>query len=274
MQHTTALPFTLAGPTLHSGKWCELTVQPAPAHTGRQFIRRDLTLSPPLPAVADWVGSTQLSTLLEQGAVQVRTPEHLLAALVGLEIDNCEITLDQGELPILDGCALSYVAQIQRVGRVAQAGDQPVVRLLEPVSVWDGDRFVAAFPAPELRLSYGIDFPGTVMGRQWTSWVITPAIFSQELAPARTFTTLAQVEQLRARGLIQGGSLDSALVAAEDHWVGHLPHWPDEPCRHKALDLLGDLALIGAPLVAHVVAFKAGHDLHVKLAQCLRQFIQ
>jgi len=271
MQHTLAQPFTLSGPTLHGGAQCQLTLAPAPVGTGCRFSRLDLPAHEPLQALVDWVGPAQLSTQLIQGHVGVRTPEHLLAALMGMGIDNCFVTLDQPEVPILDGSARPYVEAIQQAGRVSQ--DHPQTRLIiqEPLTVWDGDRFVAAFPGPGLRLSYGIDFPGTVIGQQWISLDLTPESFALGLAPARTFTTLAQVDYLRSRGLIQGGSLDCALVADRDHWVGQLPYWSDEPCRHKALDLLGDLALVGAVLQGHVVAYKAGHDLHGKLAQRLRQ---
>ncbi len=227
-----------------------------------------------LSAVTDWVSPTALSTRLEQGTMSVRTPEHLLAALAGLGIDNCTIELDRAELPILDGSAAPYVRAIQQTGIVAQPEPLSQVVVTEPLTVWDADRFVAAFPDTLFRVSYGIDFPGTAIGQQWTSWVVTPELIARELAPARTFTTRAQVDGLKARGLIQGGSLDCALVADTTGWVGQLPYWPDEPSRHKVLDLVGDLALVGAPIIAHIVAYKAGHDLHVRLAHLLRQRLQ
>ncbi len=274
MQQTLKLAFSLSGPALHSGDPCRVTVHPAPVGTGRWFVRTDLVTFPKVPALADHMAPTALSTKLEADGVSVRTPEHLMAALLGMGIDNCLIELDGPELPILDGSAAPYVTEIQKSGVLAQDQPRVALRITEPLSIWDRDRFVAIFPAAELKISYGIDFPGTVIGAQWTSWVINPEYFAVQLAPARTFTTLDQVAYLKAKGLIQGGSLDCALVAASDHWVGQSPYWPDEPARHKALDLLGDLALAGVYPLGHVVAYKAGHDLHVRLAAQLRQLFQ
>lgn len=267
MQCTLAHSFTLVGTTLHHGETATVTVYPAPANSGRYFVQGPAQL----PALADWVAPTALSTRLERGTFTVRTPEHLLAALAGMGIDNCRIELVGSELPILDGSALPYVQAIEQVGIETQGVTATILHLVEPITVQDGERFVMAMPSSEYRLSYGIDFPQSAIGEQWSSWAITPSTFALELAPARTFTTLAQVAFLQERGLIQGGSLDCALVADTTTWVGQTPRWPNEAARHKTLDLLGDLALVGCPIRAHILAYKAGHDLHVQLAHRLRQ---
>ncbi len=269
MQQTLAQPFTLTGLALHSGLRTKVTVSPAPVDHGRQFRQG----AAHLPALVDWVKPSALSTGLSGEHFSVRTPEHLLAALIGMGIDNCLIELEGAELPILDGSALPYVRAIEQVGLQIQDQRARVLVITQPVTVHDGDRFVAAFPDTCLRLTYGIDFPGTAIGVQWTSWVITPATFSLELAGARTFTTLAQIKILQSLGLIQGGSLECALVADTTTWVGQQPQWPDEAARHKTLDLLGDLALTGATVQAHVVAYKAGHELHGQLARRLRYLL-
>lgn len=274
MQHTLAEPFTLSGVTLHQGVHTRVCVLPAPANHGRVFARIDLPDVPRVPARATQVRTTTLSTELAEGQAAVRTVEHLLAALYGMGIDNCSIEVDGPELPILDGSARLYTEAIQRSGRVAQQARQPTLKISEPVTVVSGDRCVMALPTSEagLRLSYAIDFAHAEIGSQWYSLRLEPAVFASEVAPARTFTLLEQVEYLRARGLIQGGSLECALVLGPQGWLTP-PAWPDEPVRHKLLDLVGDLSLTGLQLEGHIIAYKAGHDLHSQLAgQLIEQY--
>lgn len=274
MQHTLAEPFTLSGVTLHQGVHTRVCVLPAPANHGRVFARIDLPDVPRVPARATQVRTTTLSTELAEGQAAVRTVEHLLAALYGMGIDNCSIEVDGPELPILDGSARLYTEAIQRSGRVAQQARQPTLKISEPVTVVSGGRSVMALPTSEagLRLSYAIDFAHAEIGSQWYSLRLEPAVFASEVAPARTFTLLEQVEYLRARGLIQGGSLECALVLGPQGWLTP-PAWPDEPVRHKLLDLVGDLSLTGLQLEGHIIAYKAGHDLHSQLAgQLIEQY--
>lgn len=274
MQHTLAEPFTLSGVTLHQGVHTRVCVLPAPANHGRVFARIDLPDVPRVPARATQVRTTTLSTELAEGQAAVRTVEHLLAALYGMGIDNCSIEVDGPELPILDGSARPYTEAIQRSGRVAQQARQPTLKISEPVTVVSGDRSVMALPTSEagLRLSYAIDFAHAEIGSQWYSLRLEPAVFASEVAPARTFTLLEQVEYLRTRGLIQGGSLECALVLGPQGWLTP-PAWPDEPVRHKLLDLVGDLSLTGLQLEGHIIAYKAGHDLHSQLAgQLIEQY--
>ena len=268
MQRTLGSAFELEGTTLHRGISTRIRVSPAPAGHGRVFIRTDLPGESALRASAEHTRPTALSTSLVFESVVVQTPEHLLAALYGLGIDNCCIELDGPELPILDGSAKCYVEAITGVGIVEQ--DQPRRQLtVQALTVHERDAFVTAVPSsePGLRVSYGIDFPEPI-GQQWCSLKVDPESFAREIAPARTFTLLAQIEQLKARGLIQGGSLDCALVAGPQGWLTP-PTWSDEPVRHKILDLLGDLSLAELTLEGHIVAYKAGHTLHGELARRL-----
>lgn len=270
MQYTLARPVELVGTTLHRGLAVRLALFAAPAGTGRRFVRSDLDGEPTIPAVARFFRPSALSTTLErEDGASVQTVEHLLAALYGLGIDDCRIVVDGPELPILDGSARPYLEAIERAGLLAASVPRPTYRIAAPVTVYERDAFVSAVPTSEagLRLSYGIDFPAPI-GQQWFSLLLTPESFAREVAPARTFTMRSQIQQLLDRGLIQGGSLACALVADTDGWI-EPPAWPDEPARHKLLDLLGDLSLTGVALSGHVIAYKAGHALHGQLAHRL-----
>ncbi|MEN9242324.1 MAG: UDP-3-O-acyl-N-acetylglucosamine deacetylase, partial [Thermostichus sp. DG02_3_bins_51] len=248
------------------------TLHPAPVDSGRVFVRLDQAGSPPIPARLGSLAPAHLSTLLQhpegvQGS-QVQTVEHLLAALYTLGIDNCRIEVEGPELPILDGSALPFVEAIAQAGILAQ--DQPVLLgvIQEPVTVWAGESFVSAIPHPVARFTYGIDFANSPIGQQWLSWMASAADFVETLAPARTFTRQQDVEPARQQGLIQGGSLENAIVCTETEWLGPL-RYPDEPVRHKLIDLLGDLSLLGCRLQGHIIAYKAGHTLHHRLSQQL-----
>lgn len=278
-QHTLANSFERSGVGLHSGLTTQVRVLPAPAGTGRYFVRVDLPESPTIPAHVAHVSQTLLSTELSQGTAQVRTIEHLLASLVSLGVDNARIEIDNGEVPLLDGSALGWAEAIVAAGLVAQTQPRSVVALEEPLWVRQGDAFVAALPSPELRFTYGIDFELSAIGNQWHSWspsqettTGTPS-FLEELAPARTFGLAHQIEHLRANGLIKGGSLDNALVCGAEGWINPPLRFLNEPARHKLLDLIGDLSLLGFIPQAHFMAYKASHHLHTQLAQQLAQRI-
>jgi UDP-3-O-[3-hydroxymyristoyl] N-acetylglucosamine deacetylase len=277
-QATLASSVARQGVALHSGATTAVTLNPAEPGQGRYFVRTDLPGQPVIPASLEAVNPTMLSTELRQGEASVRTVEHLLAALTGLGIDNVRIDIAGPELPLLDGSALGWVEAIHQAGRRPQGVPRSVAHLSRPVNVHHGDAFVAAFPAPTTRLTYGIDFEVAAIGNQWFSWSpgnnpgsdpFGPEGFATVVAPARTFGLAHQVEQLRASGLIQGGSLDNALVCGEEGWLNPPLRFDNEPARHKMLDLIGDLSLLGSLPVAHVVAYKASHRLHGELAAAL-----
>lgn len=268
-QATLQQTIALSGVGLHSGVETHVTIHPAPAHTGRVFIRRDLPDQPTIPARVESVHQTLLSTELAAGAATVRTVEHLLAALVGAGIDNAEIHVSGPELPLLDGSAQVWSEAIAAAGVEQQAHRPSPWTVTTPVWVRDQDAFVVAMPAAETRLTYGIDFDLPAIGNQWHSWSPTDASFAEAIAPARTFGLAHQIDYLRQQGLIKGGSLENALVCDRDGWVNPPLRFDNEPARHKLLDLVGDLSLLGTLPIAHIMAYKASHHLHVQLAQAL-----
>ncbi|GAB4384709.1 MAG: UDP-3-O-acyl-N-acetylglucosamine deacetylase [Elainellaceae cyanobacterium] len=268
-QHTLTASIERSGVGLHSGKLAQVRILPTEVGQGRYFVRTDLPGAPIVPATIDSVAQTTLSTELRQGKGSVCTVEHLLAALWGLGVDNARIEIDGAEVPLLDGSALGWVEAIAQVGIAAQAGDRPQWQLTQPVWVHQGDAFVAALPAAELRFTYGIDFDLPAIGNQWYSWSPQSEGFATAIAPARTFGLAHQIEQLRHRGLIQGGSLENALVCGQEGWLNPPLRFSNEPVRHKLLDLVGDLSLLGTIPQVHVLAYKASHHLHTQLVQHL-----
>lgn len=266
LQHTLAGEVTRSGIGLHSGTSTQVTIRPAAAGEGRYFVRVDLPDAPVISAQIEAVNPTMLSTELVNGNAKVRTVEHLLASLVGLGVDNARIEIDGAEVPLLDGSAYKWAVAIADVGLVSQSA-RVTRSILEPIWIFEGDAFVAAIPAPALRFSYGIDFELVAIGNQWHSWSPDRDSFLTEIAPARTFGLAHQIDQLRSSGLIKGGSLENALVCGDDGWLNPPLRFSNEPVRHKLLDLVGDLSLLGAIPIAHFLAYKASHRLHTQLAQ-------
>ncbi len=273
-QHTLADTITQTGIGLHSGVETHVRILPAPAGSGRYFVRVDLPEQPIIPARVTEVSQTMLSTQLGSGESNVRTVEHLLAALTAMGVDNARIEINAPEVPLLDGSAQVWANSIASVGLVSQSSEQvAAVTIKEPIWVRQEDTFVCAIPASETRFSYGIDFELPAIGNQWHSWSLNTSshdvssTFDAEIAPARTFGLLHQIEHLRQSGLIKGGSLDNALVCGPEGWLNPPLRFPNEPVRHKILDLVGDLSLLGTLPRAHFLAYKASHNSHTKLAQ-------
>lgn len=267
-QHTLRTGVERTGVGLHTGITTQVRLLPAEAGQGRYFVRLDLETNPPvqIPARIEAVSQTTLSTELSQSAARVQTVEHLLAALVGLGVDNARIEINGPELPLLDGSAQGWVEAIAEAGFAPQPAPRPVLALTQPLSVQQGDAFVIALPAAQTHLSYGIDFELPAIGRQWHS--IDLSEFAQ-VASARTFGLADQIEHLRVRGLIKGGSLENALVCGTQGWLNPPLRFANEPVRHKLLDLIGDLSLLGSLPQAHILAYKASHALHTQLASQL-----
>lgn len=271
-QYTLAEAVEQSGIGLHLGVETQVRILPAEVNSGRTFVRSDLSGQPTIPATVASVHQTQLSTELRAAEATVRTVEHLLAALTGLGVDNATIEVNGPELPLLDGSAQGWVNLLKGVERVPQPTPThatPAIVVQEPLWVRDGDAFVVAMPATELRLTYGIDFDLPAIGNQWHSWSPVERSFEHEIAPARTFGLAHQVEYLRSQGLIQGGSLDNALVCDRSGWLNPPLRFDNEPARHKLLDLIGDLSLLGQLPIAHVIAYKASHALHIELARAI-----
>ncbi|WP_034935548.1 UDP-3-O-acyl-N-acetylglucosamine deacetylase [Gloeocapsa sp. PCC 73106] len=272
MQQTVSSAFSVSGIGLHSGDQTRVTVIPSEHPTGRYFVRIDLPEKPQIPAQVSAVEQTLLSTELGIGSAKVRTVEHLLAALVASGVDHVRIEIDGPELPLLDGSAKVWVENITRVGLTSIASSElPRVTLDKPVWIQQGDAFVAALPAASTRFSYGIDFPTKAIGNQWYSWHPDTESFAEAIAPARTFALASQIASLQQAGLIKGGSLDNALVCDHQNWLNPPLRFNNEPVRHKILDLVGDLSLLGTIPRAHFLAYKASHQLHVQLAQIIKE---
>ncbi|MEB3334341.1 MAG: UDP-3-O-acyl-N-acetylglucosamine deacetylase [Cyanobacteriota bacterium] len=265
--YTLAAPVERHGVGLHSGATCGVRLAPSSragfwvgwlAAPGEGLHR----LSP------SQVEDTRLCTSLRLGSRRLATVEHLLAALAGTGVSQAELWVEGEEIPLLDGSALPWVEAIAEAGLKA-LGARPPWPIADTVTLHQGDSFAVALPAPRPRLAAAVDYPQAAIGRQLFSLELTPEAFVAELAPARTFGFLEQVEQLRASGLIQGGALDNALVCDGDRWLNPPLRYGDEPVRHKLLDLLGDLALVGIPQ-AQVFAYKGSHGLHTALAAALQ----
>ncbi|MDJ0555306.1 MAG: UDP-3-O-acyl-N-acetylglucosamine deacetylase [Microcoleaceae cyanobacterium MO_207.B10] len=288
-QYTLAAEFTQAGVGLHSGIKSQVKVMPAPQNSGRYFVRVDLPNSPIVPATVSSVISTTLSTEFGIENVRICTVEHLLAALAALGVDNARIEIDGPEVPLLDGSAKIWAEAIASVGLVEAKGkngqntDDGIDRatnynhispmISQPVWINEGDAFVAALPSPETRFTYGIDFDLPAIANQWHSWSLNTESFAECIAPARTFGLAHQIDQLREVGLIKGGSLDNALVCSESGWLNPPLRFVNEPVRHKMLDLIGDLSLLGSFPQAHYLAYKASHKLHIQLAQKISELL-
>ena len=275
-QRSLATAIQAEGVGLHLGQQTTVHLMPAAPDQGRYFVRTDRPAAPPIQAHVENVVKTQLSTELgatpAAEAATVRTVEHLLSALTALEIDNVRIEIDGPELPLLDGSAQAWVEAIAAAGSTSQPAAQrrrpPVT---QPVWVRANQSFVAALPSNELRFSYGIDFDLPAIGNQWHSWSPAHSSFATDIAPARTFGLAHQIDYLRSQGLIKGGSLENALVCGEQGWINPPLRFDNEPARHKLLDLIGDLSLLGDIPVAHYVAYAASHTLHIELATQLAQ---
>jgi UDP-3-O-[3-hydroxymyristoyl] N-acetylglucosamine deacetylase len=217
----------------------------------------------------DQVRDTRLCTTLAVADRHLATVEHLLAGLAGCGVSQAEIWVEGEEIPLLDGSALPWVEAVAEAGLVCCGAHQPPAGPSEPLTLRQGQSFVLAMAAEQTIVSAAIEFPQPAIGRQLFSLALTPAGFVSEIAPARTFGFREQVEALRQAGLIRGGALDNALVCEGDHWLNPPLRFEDEPVRHKLLDLIGDLALVGLPQ-AQVFAYRGSHGLHTALAAALR----
>ncbi|PWU14511.1 MAG: UDP-3-O-acyl-N-acetylglucosamine deacetylase [Bdellovibrio sp.] len=268
LQKTIRDRVQVQGVGLHLGQACSLTFVPAPPGTGVHFVRRDLPGHPSVKVEEAQVAATGYATTLGGAEFSVATVEHCLSALSALRVDNLIIELDGPEIPITDGSAIHFLEAIQKVGLIEQDEPRKYCYLTESVFVEEGDKQAYAVPYHGLRLTVTIEFPHPSIGKQKLDLDINEQSFSRELAGARTFGFLKDVEALKARGLARGGSLANAVVLSDQGVLNPEGlRWPDEFVRHKALDALGDLVTLSMPLMGHVVLYKAGHDMMNKLVK-------
>jgi UDP-3-O-[3-hydroxymyristoyl] N-acetylglucosamine deacetylase/3-hydroxyacyl-[acyl-carrier-protein] dehydratase len=297
LQQTIAKSVYLNGTGLHTGVLAKVTLNPAPENYGVCFVRTDLPGTPEIKADIDFVVDLSRGTTIGKDDVRVYTIEHVMSALAGMKIDNCKIEVDAQEIPLMDGSALPYVELIQSAGVVTQQAEREYINIEEPILYVKGDIALGMFPLDHFRLTLEIDYNYPALGAQYTT-MFSIDDYIKDFAPARTFCFLSEIEKLREKGLIKGGSLDSALVVQDvDLTSEHIEYmrrlfgqeniepgqngflnntqlrFYNEPCRHKALDLVGDLYLLGKPLNAHIIGARTGHAANIAIAKKVREYV-
>ena len=268
---TVAKPVTLEGTGLHLGEGCRLTFKPAESGNRITLRRTDIDGAEPIAAMVDQVSASERRTQLGAGENTVHTVEHVLAAVTAAGIDDVLIEMDGPEPPILDGSAGPFFHALRGAGLASLEGEPEILTLTEAVRIIDGESVYEAFPADGLHLDVTIEFPHLRIGRQSMRLCVTTDTFATELAQARTFGFVHEVEWLRSRGLIKGASVENAIVLDEKDVVSGPLRWPDEFVRHKAMDCIGDLTLAGAKVQARIVAIKPSHRGTVTLVRELRR---
>lgn len=268
LQKTIRKRTVVNGIGIHSGEPCSLTFRPAPPDTGVYFIRADLPGNPSLKVTGRNVQATTNQTTIGGDVFSVATIEHCVSALSALRIDNIFIELDGPEIPICDGSAKMFLKALLDVGMVEQDQPRKYCYITEPIYFSEGEKHAYVVPYHGLRLTVTIDFPNPTIGKQTIDLDINEHSFGRDIANARTFGFLKDVEMLQSRGLAKGGSLDNCIVLDSEEVVNPEGlRWADEFVRHKALDALGDLVTLEMPLMGHVVLYKAGHDIMNKLVR-------
>ena len=267
LEKTIVEPLAFSGVGLHSGAPVSMRLLPAPAGSGIVFRRTDLD-NFEISAVGRNVAKVSYATSLMRQGVLISTTEHLLSALIGMGVDNIIVELDNLELPILDGSALPYVEAFLSVGIRIQRRRREYIRVLQPVEVRDGDKFIGVYPGSGYRIQYAIDFPSPI-GQQKTCVDLATETYGTSIAPARTFGYKADEQRLRDMGLIRGAGPENAIILGKQGPENGPLRFSDEYVRHKVLDLIGDLALAGKRIEGHVVAERAGHAMHTALVSRL-----
>lgn len=272
-QRTLGAEASFSGIGIHTGAQVTMRFLPAEEGVGILFRRSDLSSKPTIPATIDYVCDTSRSTTLGLKDVRVHTVEHVLAALKAYEIDNCIIEVSNVEPPVGNGSSDVFVEMIEQAGIIEQDGHVPILKLSHPVYYSDKEIQIVALPYDGYRISYTLNYPGCkTLQAQFQSFEITGDLFKKEIAPCRTFSLYEEVATLMDRGLIKGGSLDNAVIIKENviFSKGGL-FFDDEMCRHKILDMIGDLSLVALNFNAHIIAIRAGHPSNFAFAKQLYQ---
>ena len=253
---------------LHSGAPVHLRILPAPSGSGIAFRRTDLD-DFEVEATGRNIARVSYATSLMKKGVLISTTEHLLSAFIGTGIDNAIVELDNLELPILDGSARPFVEMIQRAGIRKQRRPRPYMRIRREIELREGKKFIAVYPADSYSVSYTIDFPHPLIGKETFRVDLSDGNYLREIASARTFGFLHEADAMRQQGLIRGASIENAIVLTPDRLMNPPLRYPDEFVRHKVLDLIGDLALVGKQILGNIVADRAGHAMHTALVSRL-----
>jgi UDP-3-O-[3-hydroxymyristoyl] N-acetylglucosamine deacetylase len=269
-QTTIARSTAISGIGLHTGQRINMTLRPAEAGTGIVFHRKIGERTVTIEATSANVVNTQMATVIGKGDVRVSTVEHLLSALAAYGVDNLHIDIDGPEVPIMDGSAAPFASIIEEAGQRRHHQSRKFLAIRKPVSVIDGEKRVSIIPSRFFRITFDIAFQHPCIALQQRSVKVSSSVFRRDLAPARTFGFLRDVENLKAAGLARGGSLENAIVVDDERILNPEGlRFQDEFVRHKILDAIGDLSLIGYPILGHVRAFKAGHDINHQLVEKL-----
>ncbi len=270
-ERTVQRRISISGIGLFTGQDVDLTFCPAPPGTGIVFRRIDLPLSLDIPAALQAVTPSPRCTKLTTEHASVQMVEHVLSAVFALGIDNVLIEVAGPEIPCGDGSSLLFVRALEQAGIALQSSRKKVLKVQTPVYWSDGDVHLVALPSDEFRISFTLHYPQSkLIGSQFYSFVVNEAQYKQEIAPCRTFSLYEEIAPFIAKGLLKGGGLDNALVIKEDRVMNpEGARFSDEMVRHKVLDLIGDLALIGSPIVGHIIALRSGHASHVAFAKQL-----
>jgi UDP-3-O-[3-hydroxymyristoyl] N-acetylglucosamine deacetylase/3-hydroxyacyl-[acyl-carrier-protein] dehydratase len=270
-QRTTREECAFSGIGLHTGNLTTLTFKPAPPNSGVTFYRVDLPGRPAIRPDVDNVIDVSRGTTIGVNGIEIRTVEHVMATIVGMGIDNLDIEVDANEPPGGDGSALPFMSVLKKAGVVEQGVDRHYIKVEEPVYYRQDDVTLSVLPSDELRITMTIAYDHVAIGTQYASFAITPELFEREIASARTFCFLREVKMLKEKGLIKGGNLENAVVIGDEAILNDNLRYPDEFVRHKVLDLLGDLFLLGRPVKGHVIGVKSGHATHVKFSKEIKK---
>jgi UDP-3-O-[3-hydroxymyristoyl] N-acetylglucosamine deacetylase/3-hydroxyacyl-[acyl-carrier-protein] dehydratase len=271
MQRTIAREITYAGVGLHTGNETIINFKPAPADAGVKFVRIDLPDKPVIAGDIDHVIDVARGTTLGEGEVKIHTVEHVLAALAGLGIDNLIVEVNANEPPVADGSAMPFIEVLNKAGIVQQDKPKKFFEITEPIYLAQGEVVIAVLPHPTLRISFTIDYNHPALKSQFCSFEINEEVFQKEIASARTFCFLHEVESLQEQGLIKGGSLDNAVVIGDESIPVDTLRYETEFVRHKILDMVGDFYLLGVPLKGHIMALKSGHAFNVQMVRRLKR---
>lgn len=260
-----------AGKGLFTGKYASFKISPAPINSGIVFQRSDLPGKPQIPAQLAFVKPSPRCTCLASDSASIQMVEHLLSALYAMQIDNARIELDGPEIPADDGSSKWFVDLIEESGIECQNAERDWIKITEPIFWSEGEVHIVALPAKEFQISYTLHYPQSpLIKSQYYSLPLTPQRFKEEIAPSRTFSLYEEILPFIEKGIIKGGGLENALVIRDNQILNPAgARFPDEMVRHKILDLIGDLSLIGAPLLAHVIAIRSGHSSNVAFGKLL-----
>lgn len=268
-QKTIKKAVSCSGVGLHSGNQINLTFKPAGVDTGIIFTRTDIDNHPIIRVIPQNIADVTYATTLGHDGVTIQTVEHLLSAVNALGISNLEIEIMGNEAPVLDGSAACFMNMLLDAGLESQPGSIRAIRITHPVEVRGKDSIMSVEPYDGLKITYTIDFPNPFIGVQTRTFEFHPALYEKEIAHARTFCQYEEIEYLWKMGLSKGGSLDNAVVFAQDRILNDSLRYEDEPVRHKILDLIGDLIFFGHPLLGHVKVYKGGHKLHTQFVKAV-----